>query len=53
MIRNALFIGITASAPVLAVAAIGGTVAGGLVGGVAGSTASKWFVDEVYAWSSQ
>ncbi|WP_341661155.1 hypothetical protein [Vibrio sp.] len=49
----ALFIGVTASAPVLAVAAIGGTVAGGLVGGVAGSTASKWFVDEMYAWSSQ
>ncbi|WP_114783555.1 hypothetical protein [Vibrio tetraodonis] len=49
----ALFIGVTASAPVLAVAAIGGTVAGGLVGGVAGSTASKWIVDEMYAWSSQ
>ena len=48
----ALVIGVTASAPVLAVAAIGGAVAGGFVGGVAGATASKWFVDEMYAWGS-
>ncbi|MFH0274960.1 hypothetical protein [Vibrio jasicida] len=48
----ALVIGVTASAPVLAVAAIGGAVAGGLVGGVAGAAASKWFVDEMYAWGA-
>ncbi|WP_201258651.1 hypothetical protein [Salinivibrio kushneri] len=48
----ALVIGVTASAPVLAVAAMGGAVAGGAIGGVAGATASKWFVDEMYAWGS-
>ena len=40
------------SAPVLAVAAIGSFVVGGAIGGVAASTASKWFVDEMYAWGS-
>ncbi|HHY0497176.1 MULTISPECIES: hypothetical protein [Vibrio harveyi group] len=48
----AFIIGVSASAPVLAIAAIGGAVAGGLVGGVAGSAASKWFVDEMYAWGA-
>lgn len=44
----ALVIGVTASAPVLAIAAIGGAVTGGLIGGVAGTTASKWGVDVIY-----
>lgn len=44
----ALIIGVTASAPVLAIAAIGGAVTGGLVGGVAGTTAGKWGVDVIY-----
>ncbi|MBN3494371.1 hypothetical protein [Vibrio neptunius] len=44
----ALIIGVTASAPVLAIAAIGGAVAGGVVGGVAGSTAGKWGADVIY-----
>ena len=40
-------VGVT-SAPVLAVAAIGSFVAGGAIGGVAGSTAGKAFGDELY-----
>ncbi len=44
----ALVIGVTASAPVLAVAAIGGAVAGGFVGGVAGGTVGKAGGDVVY-----
>ncbi|WP_198531471.1 MULTISPECIES: hypothetical protein [unclassified Salinivibrio] len=44
-------VGVT-SAPVLAIAAIGSFVVGGAIGGIAGATASKWFVDEMYAWSS-
>ncbi|MGF1805859.1 hypothetical protein L4C31_11480 [Aliivibrio sifiae] len=44
----ALVIGVTASTPVLAVAAIGGAVVGGFVGGVAGGTAGKAFGDGLY-----
>ncbi|WP_236734240.1 hypothetical protein [Aliivibrio fischeri] len=47
----ALFIGVTASAPVLAVAAIGGAVAGGFVGGVAGGTVGKAVGDVFYEWT--
>ncbi|WP_367989503.1 hypothetical protein AB2S62_19915 [Vibrio sp. NTOU-M3] len=45
---TALVIGISASAPILAIAAIGGAVFGGAVGGVVGSTTGKAFVDGVY-----
>ncbi|WP_230674929.1 hypothetical protein [Vibrio campbellii] len=48
----ALIIGVTASAPVLAIAAIGGAVAGGFVGGVAGSAAGKAFGDVLYEKST-
>lgn len=44
----ALVIGVTASAPVLAVAAIGGAVAGGFVGGVAGGATGKAIGDGLY-----
>lgn len=47
-----LVVGVSASAPLLALAAIGGAVVGGGIGGVAGSTAGKWFVDEMYDWNS-
>ena len=47
-----LVVGVSASAPMLALAAIGGAVVGGGIGGVAGSTAGKWFVDEMYDWNS-
>ena len=46
----ALIIGVTASAPVLAIAAIGGAVVGGTIGGIAGGTAGKWGGDIVYEW---
>ena len=48
----ALVIGVTASAPVLAIAAIGGAVAGGFVGGVAGSATGKAFGDVLYEKST-
>ena len=44
----ALFIGVTASAPVLAVAAISGAIAGGFVGGGIGGTAGKAGGDLAY-----
>lgn len=47
----ALIIGVTASAPVLAIAAIGGAVAGGFVGGVAGGTMGKFVSDIFYDWA--
>jgi len=49
----ALVIGVTASAPVLAVAAISGAIAGGFVGGGIGGTAGKAGGDlayEIYEW---
>ena len=49
----ALIIGVTASAPVLAIAAIGGAVAGGFVGGVAGTAAGKWGADLAYEWATE
>jgi len=44
----ALAIGVTASAPVLAIAAIGGAVVGGGVGGMTGTLVGKWGVDFIY-----
>ncbi|GLT19550.1 hypothetical protein GCM10007938_33320 [Vibrio zhanjiangensis] len=44
----ALIIGVTASAPVLAVAAVGGVIIGGAAGGIAGSTAGKAVSDGAY-----
>ncbi|EHK2889801.1 hypothetical protein J7G16_004720 [Vibrio parahaemolyticus] len=44
----ALVIGVTASAPVLAVTAIGGAVVGGFVGGVAGGATGKAIGDGLY-----
>ncbi|WP_052131815.1 hypothetical protein ABF162_25255 (plasmid) [Vibrio coralliilyticus] len=44
----ALLLGVTASAPVLAIAAIGGYVTGGFAGGVAGATAGKAVGDVLY-----
>ncbi|MFA0144185.1 hypothetical protein AB4430_20785 [Vibrio kanaloae] len=49
----ALIIGVTASAPVLAIAAIGGAVVGGAIGGVSGSTVGKAggdIVYDIYEW---
>ncbi|USD33958.1 MULTISPECIES: hypothetical protein [Vibrio] len=43
-----LAVGVTASAPVLAVAAIGGAVVGGAIGGVVGSTVGKSIGDGLY-----
>ncbi|MFM2588192.1 hypothetical protein [Vibrio sp. TBV020] len=43
-----LVVGITASAPVLAVAAIGGAIVGGGVGGMAGTFVGKWGADVIY-----
>lgn len=48
-----LVVGVTASAPVLAIASIGGAVAGGLVGGVAGGTVGKSFGDFAYEWFTE
>ncbi|MEZ9439721.1 hypothetical protein [Vibrio atlanticus] len=54
-----LVVGVTASAPILALAAIGGAVVGGSVGGIAGSSVGKSAGDliyentmELYEWSS-
>ncbi|WP_162814044.1 hypothetical protein [Vibrio tetraodonis] len=49
----AIFIGVTASAPVLAVAALGGAVAGGFVGGVAGGAAGKATGEVIYEWANE
>ncbi|CED57668.1 membrane protein [Aliivibrio wodanis] len=47
----ALVIGVTASVPVLAVAAISGAIAGGIVGGGIGATAGKATGDIIYEWA--
>ncbi|CAK3354576.1 SSU ribosomal protein S2p (SAe) [Vibrio crassostreae] len=43
-----LVVGVTASAPILALAAIGGAVVGGSVGGIAGSSVGKSAGDLIY-----
>lgn len=51
-----LAVGVTASAPVLAIAAIGGAVVGGAVGGIAGSVAGKAGSDlayDFYEWVAE
>ncbi|MCW8335758.1 hypothetical protein, partial [Vibrio paucivorans] len=47
----ALAIGVTASAPVLAIAAIGGAVVGGGFGGMTGTLIGKWGADFAYEWA--
>ena len=47
----ALVIGVTASVPVLSVAAISGAIAGGFVGGGIGATAGKATGDIIYEWA--
>ena len=51
-----LVVGVTASAPVLAIAAIGGAIAGGAIGGIAGSTIGKAAGDSInfiYEWVTE
>lgn len=51
-----LIVGVTASAPVLAIAAIGGAITGGAIGGIAGSTAGKAAGDAInfiYEWVTE
>lgn len=49
----ALLLGVTASAPIIAIAAISGYVTGGFTGGVAGSTAGKAVGDVLYEWVTE
>ncbi|WP_102506308.1 peptidoglycan-binding domain-containing protein [Vibrio kanaloae] len=48
-----LAVGVTASAPVLAIAAISGAVVGGAMGGVAGGAAGKAIGDFAYEWANE
>jgi hypothetical protein len=49
----ALIVGVSVSAPVLAIAAISGAVAGGFAGGVAGGTVGKAAGDVLYEWATE
>ncbi|MCG9576409.1 hypothetical protein L1D14_09175 [Vibrio tubiashii] len=49
----ALLLGVTASAPVIALAAVSGYVTGGFTGGVVGSAAGKAVGDVLYEWATE